>query len=121
MQYGFMNLSQAQEDMEKLKQAAGVVEQALDDGFGAGLREIVEKNQNISEDEAAGIMQMPYYRDRAACGTAALKRWRKQNSDKMAWRGTPAGPFSLIRGQASSCPGLSLEEVVTQPFLPIKR
>lgn len=43
MQYDFMNLSQAQEDMEKLKQAAGVVEQALDDGFGAGLREIVEK------------------------------------------------------------------------------
>ncbi|MCD8063098.1 MAG: hypothetical protein LUE18_00240 [Akkermansia sp.] len=69
----FMNLSQAQEDMEKLKQAAGVVEQALDDGFGAGLREIVEKNQNISEDEAAGIMQMPYYRDRAAVRDSSLK------------------------------------------------
>lgn len=69
----FMNLCQAQEGMEKSKQAAEVVDQVLDDGFGAGLREIVEENQDISEDEAAGIMQMPYYRDRGAVWNSSLK------------------------------------------------
>lgn len=82
----FMNPSQAQEDREKLKQVAATVDQALDDGFGTGLREVMGKNRDISEDEAAAIMQMPYYKDRAAMWSSELKN-AGRNRIQAEWHG----------------------------------
>lgn len=104
----FMNLSQAQEDMEKLKQAAGIVDQALDDGFGVNLWEIVEKNQNISEDEAADIMQMPYYKDRAAVWDSSLKMLEGTEFRQNGLKGHASGAVQFNPRTGVVLPGFAI-------------
>lgn len=102
-----MNPSQAQEDREKLKQVAATVDQALDDGFGTGLREVMGKNRDISEDEAAAIMQMPYYKDRAAMWSSELKTLGEIGFRRNGMEGRACGAVQLNPQAGAVLPGFA--------------
>lgn len=104
----FMNPSQAQEDREKLKQIAAAVDQALGDDFGADLREVVEKNRDISEDEAAAIMQVPYYRDRAAVWSSELKTLGEIEFRRNGMEGRACGAVQLNPQTGAALPGFAV-------------